>query len=66
MKQILTTLWWTVKKMMFGFVAFYAFNFVASIVNIRLASNYVSYFLIGALGVPGLLFVYLFNVLFLP
>jgi len=65
MKSVINTLFWIIKKLIFGFVAFYAFNFIGSFVGISLTSSYLAYFLIGALGLPGLLMVYLVNVLFL-
>jgi len=65
MKSFMKTIIWILKKTIFGFVAFYAFNFIGTFFNIGLASNYISYFLIGALGVPGLLLVYLANLLFI-
>ena len=55
---------WIFKKTIFGFVALYAFNFVGSFIGISLASSYLSYFLIGSLGLPGLLVVYMANLLF--
>jgi len=58
------TIFWILKKFIFGFVALYAFNFIGSFIGIGVASNYISYFLIGALGLPGLLLVYIANVLF--
>jgi len=65
MKSVMNILFWIVKKLIFGFVAFYAFNFVGSFIGIKIVSSYLSYFLIGALGLPGLLVVYIINVLFL-
>ena len=64
MKKTIETLFWFIKKLAFGYVALYAFNFVASFINISIAPNALSYFLIGALGPPGLLLVYIGNVLF--
>ncbi|MCL2559365.1 MAG: pro-sigmaK processing inhibitor BofA family protein [Turicibacter sp.] len=57
------TIFWFIKKIAFGFVALYAFNFIGSFINIGVASNWLSYFIIGTLGVPGLLIVYIANVL---
>ena len=57
------TVFWLFKKFIFGFVALYAFNFVGSFFGIGIASSYLSYFLIGTLGVPGLLIVYIANLL---
>lgn len=59
------TLFWIIKKVAFGFVALYAFNFMGSYIGISIASNLLSYFLIGALGLPGLLIVYIANLLFI-
>jgi len=56
------TIFWFIKKFAFGFVALYAFNFLGSYINISIASNPLSYFLIGALGLPGLLLVYMGNI----
>ena len=65
MKSFLNTIFWLFKKTIFGFVALYAFNFVGSFIGIKIASCYLSYLLIGALGLPGLIMVYVFNVLFI-
>ena len=59
------TIFWILKKLIFGFVSLYAFNFVGSFIGIGIAANYISYFLIGALGLPGLLVVYIANLLFI-
>ena len=64
MKSFFQTIFWILKKIIFGFVALYAFNFIGSYIGVRIASNYISYFLIGALGLPGLLIVYIVNLLF--
>jgi len=65
MKSFFSTIFWIFKKLIFGFVALYAFNFIGSFIGVKIASSYVSYFLIGALGLPGLLIVYIANLLFL-
>ena len=65
MKSFIKTLFWLLKKSAFGFVAFYAFNFTGSFIGIELGSSYFAYFLIGALGAPGLILVYLTNLLFI-
>lgn len=57
------TIGWIVKKLAFGFVALYAFNFVAAFIGIKIASHWLFYLAIGALGWPGLLVVYVTNVL---
>lgn len=59
------TTFWILKKLIFGFVSLYAFNFIGSFIGIGLASHYLSYFLIGTLGLPGLLIVYMANLLFI-
>jgi len=64
MKSFVKTIFWILSKFIFGFVALYAFNFIGSFIGIKIASNYISYFLIGTLGLPGLLVVYLANLLF--
>ena len=63
MKSVMNTIIWIVKKLIFGFVALYAFNFIGSFIGVKIVSSYLSYFLIGALGLPGLLIVYMANVL---
>jgi|GEM_PF-1299348 len=63
MKAVMNTIFWILKKLIFGFVALYAFNFIGTFIGIKIASNYLSYFLIGALGLPGLLIVYIMNIL---
>jgi len=63
-KKVMATLFWIIKKGLFGFVAFYAFNLIGTFIGIKLVSNYLSYFLIGTLGLPGLLIVYIVNLLF--
>ena len=65
MKSFMKTLFWIFKKFIFGFVSLYAFNFIGSFIGVGVASSYISYFLIGALGLPGLLFVYIANLLFI-
>ena len=65
MKSFFKTIFWILKKFIFGYVALYAFNFIGSYIGVRIAPNYISYFLIGALGLPGLLIVYIANLLFL-
>ena len=64
MKSFMKTIFWILKKSIFGFVALYAFNFVGSFIGIGIVSGYISYFVIGALGLPGLLLVYIANLLF--
>ena len=56
------TIFWVIKKFVFGFVALYAFNFIGSYIGISIASNPLSYFLIGTFGLPGLLLVYIGNI----
>ena len=65
MKSFFETIFWIFKKIIFGFVAMHAFNFIGSFIGVGVASNYISYFLVGALGLPGLLIVYIFNLLFI-
>ena len=65
MKSFMKTIFWILKKSIFGFVALYAFNFIGSFIGIGLSPNYISYFLIGTLGLPGLLVVYIANLLFM-
>jgi len=64
MKSFFETIFWILKKFIFGFVALYAFNFIGSFIGVGISSNYISYFLIGTLGLPGLLIVYIVNLLF--
>ena len=59
------TIFWLFKKLIFGFVAFYAFSFLGSFIGIGMTSHYLAYFLIGTLGFPGLLIVYIANLLFI-
>ena len=62
MKSFIKNILWILKKTIFGFVSLYAFNFIGSLFDIEIASNYISYFAIGTLGLPGLLLVYIANV----
>jgi len=64
MKKTIKNIFWLIKKTIFGYVALYAFNFLGTFIGISIASNLISYFLIGGLGLPGLLLVYIGNVLF--
>lgn len=64
MKKTFEKIFWFIKNFAFGFVALYAFNFIGTYVDISVAPNPLSYFLIGALGLPGLLLVYIGNILF--
>ena len=64
MKAFFQTIFWIFKKFIFGYVALYSFNFIGSYIGVEIASNYISYFLIGAFGLPGLLIVYIANLLF--
>ena len=63
MKKTLQTIFWFIKNFSFGFVGLYAFNFLGSYIGISIASNPLSYFLIGTLGLPGLLLIYIGNLL---
>jgi len=63
MKTVFKTIFWIIKGFAFGFVALYAFNFIGSYIDISIASNPLSYFLIGTLGLPGLLLTYIANIL---
>ncbi|MCL1989562.1 MAG: pro-sigmaK processing inhibitor BofA family protein [Defluviitaleaceae bacterium] len=65
MKSFMKAIFWVLKKSIFGFVSFYAFNFLGTFVGVNLTSHYLAYLLIGALGLPGLLIVYMVNLLFL-
>jgi len=65
MKQFLKTLFWFAKKIAFGFVCFYSANLIGSFVGINLVSNIPSYLTIGVLGIPGLIIIYVLNVLFI-
>jgi len=62
--KTIKNIFWLIKKITFGYVALYAFNFLGTFVGVSIASNLISYFSIGALGLPGLLLVYIGNVLF--
>jgi len=64
MKSLFQSILWLVKKSIFGFVAFYAFNLIGTFIGLHLVSNYFSYFLIGTLGIPGLMLVYIGNLIF--
>jgi hypothetical protein len=64
MKKTIKSIFWLTKQTIFGFVALYAFNFIGTFIGVGIASNLISYFLIGTLGFPGLLLVYIGNVLF--
>lgn len=63
MKSFFDTIFWILKKTIFGFVIFYAFNFIGSYLGIGLIPNFISYFVIGSLGFPGLVVVYMLNIL---
>jgi len=56
------TIFWIIKKFLFGFVALYAFNFVGTYINVSITPNPLSYLLIGSLGLSGLLLVYIGNI----
>lgn len=63
MKKTFKTVFRFIKNFAFGFVALYAFNYIGSYINISIAANHLSYILIGNLGLPGLLLVYISNIL---
>jgi len=64
-KKKASTIGWAIKKLLIGSIALMVFNIIGSLISIDLPFNYISAFLIGSLGFPGFVLVYVTHILFL-
>jgi len=59
------TIKWIIKKFTIGCMVLLAAGFLGAFIDIDIPFNYLSAFLIGSLGLPGFVMVYVTNMIFM-